>query len=59
MLKSHLLVEKPITLQITDSALKLNKSKKRKGVNLWLVIYLLFHPAFNKMKEIIDSGKLG
>ena len=53
-----LLVEKPITLEYS-SALELNKMAKKAKVSLMVGHVLLFHPAFIKMKELIDSGMIG
>ncbi len=53
-----LLVEKPITLEYS-SALELNEMAKKAKVNLMVGHVLLFHPAFLKMKELIDSGMVG
>ena len=52
------LVEKPLTLDY-QSAIKLNKLAKKNRVNLMVGHVLLFHPAFIKMKELIDDGILG
>jgi UDP-2-acetamido-3-amino-2,3-dideoxy-glucuronate N-acetyltransferase len=52
------LVEKPITLSLEDSK-ELNELAKLKGVNLMVGHLLLFHPAFIKIKELIDGGKIG
>jgi predicted dehydrogenase len=52
------LVEKPITLSLEDSK-ELNELAKLKGVNLMVGHLLLFHPAFVKIKELIDGGKIG
>jgi len=56
--KFHLLIEKPITLN-KDDAIILNELAKKNNVNLMVGHLLLFHPAFNEMKKILDSGKLG
>ena len=53
-----LLVEKPLTLDIA-SAKKLNTFAKSMNVNLMVGHLLLFHSAFQKMKELINKGKLG
>lgn len=52
------LVEKPITLNLND-AVKLNNLAKQKNVNLMVGHVLLFHPAFVKIKSLIDNGQLG
>ena len=53
-----LLVEKPMTLDYRSS-IKLSNFAKEKGVNLMVGHVLLFHPAFQKMKELIKDGLLG
>ena len=53
-----LLVEKPLTLNVED-AVKLNDLAKKKNVNLMVGHLLLFHPAFNKISDLIGSGILG
>jgi UDP-2-acetamido-3-amino-2,3-dideoxy-glucuronate N-acetyltransferase len=52
------LVEKPLTLKLKD-AIDLNKLAKSKNVNLMVGHLLLFHPAFKKIKKLIDDGDLG
>ncbi|SVD96859.1 uncharacterized protein METZ01_LOCUS449713, partial [marine metagenome] len=52
------LVEKPLTLNVQD-AISLNKLAKEKKVNLMVGHLLLFHPAFKKIKDIIESGMIG
>lgn len=52
------LVEKPITLKLED-ARKLNELAKTKNVNLMVGHLLLFHPAFNKIKQMINDNILG
>ena len=52
------LVEKPITLSLEES-IELNKLAKLNNVNLMVGHLLLFHPAFVKIKELIDGGKIG
>ena len=56
--KKHVLVEKPITLNLAD-AISLNDLAKANKVNLMVGHLLLFHPAFIKIKELIDKGLLG
>jgi predicted dehydrogenase len=53
-----LLVEKPITLSL-DEAIIINDLAKKNNVNLMVGHILLFHPAFIKIKELIDNGDLG
>ena len=56
--KRHLLVEKPITLDLNE-AIELNKLAKKNDVSLMVGHLLLFHPAFIKIKNIVDEGKIG
>ena len=51
------LVEKPLTLSL-DDAIKLNNLAKIKNVNLMVGHLLLFHPAFIKIKSLIDDGSI-
>ena len=52
------LVEKPFTLSL-DDAIDLNDYAKSKNINIYVGHLLLFHPAYLKIKEMIDSGLLG
>ena len=54
----HLLIEKPMTLSVSDSEELLLMSKQFK-VNLMVGHLLLFHPAIIKIKEMIDDGSIG
>ena len=54
----HVLVEKPITLN-SDDATILHNLANSKNVNLMVGHVLLFHPAFQKIKSLIDDGTLG
>ena len=56
--KKSLLIEKPLTLDY-PSAVKLCEYADSMGVQLMVGHVLLFHPAFQKMKQIIDDGKIG
>ncbi|MFQ6614682.1 MAG: DapH/DapD/GlmU-related protein, partial [Fidelibacterota bacterium] len=56
--KIPLLVEKPLALS-RDEARKLNELAIRNKVPLMVGHVLLFHPAIEKMKTLIDSGKIG
>jgi predicted dehydrogenase len=56
--KKDLLVEKPLTLSIKESEI-LVKLAKENDVSLMVGHVLLFHPAIIKIKELIDSGKIG
>ena len=52
------LVEKPLTLDY-HSATSLNNLAKDRKVLLMVGHLLLFHPAFQKMKNIINNGDIG
>ncbi|MFT5171736.1 MAG: UDP-2-acetamido-3-amino-2,3-dideoxy-glucuronate N-acetyltransferase [Candidatus Marinamargulisbacteria bacterium] len=54
----HCLVEKPITLD-SEEAEKLTAIASANKCILTTGHLLLFHPAFKKMKSLIDEGKLG
>lgn len=54
----HLLVEKPLSLKLSE-AKELVRLAKDAKVNLMVGHLLLFHPAIRKIKEILDSGKIG
>ena len=54
----HVFVEKPFTTNLED-AIELNKIAKEKQRHIMVGHVLLFHPAFNKMKEFINNGKIG
>ncbi len=56
--RKPVLIEKPLTLDYA-SAKKLNDLAKKENVKLMVGHVLLFHPAFMKIKEIIDSGTIG
>ena len=56
--KKPVLVEKPIALKAAE-AHTLAKQARQSGVNLMVGHVLLFHPAIHKVKEMIDSGKIG
>ena len=56
--KRHVLVEKPITLTVAD-AWALKKLADQNNVNLMVGHVLLFHPAIQKIKELIGKGKIG
>ena len=53
-----LLVEKPLTLDYKSSKELCDLAKEMK-VNLMVGHVLLFHPAFQKMKNLIDDGEIG
>lgn len=54
----HVLVEKPITMNSAD-ALYLHELSIENKVNLMVGHVLLFHPAFQKIKDLIEDGTLG
>ena len=54
----HLLVEKPLSLKLSE-AKELVRLAKDANVNLMVGHLLLFHPAIWKIKEMLDSGKIG
>lgn len=54
----HLLVEKPIAMNSDDAFILYELSIKNK-VNLMVGHVLLFHPAFQKIKQLLDDGILG
>jgi len=56
--KKHVLVEKPITLKSVQ-ARNLKKLAEENNVNLMVGHVLLFHPAIQKIKELIAAGKIG
>ena len=56
--KKPVLVEKPLTLNLHD-AIELNNLAKANNVNLMVGHLLLFHPAFVKIKSMINEGVLG
>ena len=56
--KKSLLVEKPITLSV-EHAESLVRLAKENDVSLMVGHVLLFHPAIIKIKQIIDSGRIG
>ena len=54
----HVLIEKPIALNTKEAGALKELADKHK-VNLMVGHVLLFHPAIIKIKELIDSGKIG
>ncbi len=52
------LVEKPMTLS-TETSKELVELAKKNNAQLMVGHVLLFHPAIIKIKELIDSGKIG
>lgn len=56
--RKHLLVEKPLTLTIEDAEELVDLAKKQ-SVNLMVGHLLLFHPAIQKIKDLVDDGRIG
>lgn len=54
----NLLIEKPMTMT-SDESVELVAMAEKTGSRLMVGHVLLFHPAIIKIKEIVDSGKLG
>ena len=54
----HVLVEKPLVLNIKDAEQLVNLAKQYK-VNLMVGHVLLFHPAIQMIKSLIAEGKIG
>ena len=54
----HVLVEKPLCLNIKDAENMVNLAKQYK-VNLMVGHVLLFHPAIQMIKSLIDEGEIG
>lgn len=54
----NVLVEKPMTLSAGTSK-ELVEIAKKNNAQLMVGHVLLFHPAIKKIKEVIDSGKIG
>jgi UDP-2-acetamido-3-amino-2,3-dideoxy-glucuronate N-acetyltransferase len=55
---NHILIEKPITLKSAEAEILADLAKE-KNVNLMVGHVLLFHPAFSKIKSLLDDGSLG
>ena len=54
----NVLIEKPLTLSSRESA-ELVQMAEKSGSRLMVGHVLLFHPAIKKIKELINSGKIG
>ena len=52
------LIEKPMTMHIEESE-ELVEIAKEHNANFMVAHILLFHPAINKIKELIDNGEVG
>lgn len=56
--KRHVLVEKPIALNVADAE-RMKELAEENKVNLMVGHLLLFHPAIRKIKDLIAAGKIG
>lgn len=54
----NVLIEKPMAL-MAEHALELNQIAEESGARLMVGHLLLFHPAIKKIKEVLESGKIG
>jgi len=54
----NVLIEKPLTLSSRDSQ-ELVEIAEKNNARLMVGHILLFHPAIRKIKEVVDSGKIG
>ena len=54
----HAYIEKPLTLKAADSRV-LVELARGKGLKLMVGHLLVYHPAVNYLKEMIDTGKVG
>ena len=52
------IIEKPMTMEIGESE-ELVRIAEEHNANFMVAHILLFHPAINKIKELIDSGAVG
>ena len=52
------IIEKPMTMKVEESA-ELVDIAKEHHANFMVAHILLFHPAINKIKELIDAGAVG
>ena len=52
------LIEKPMTLDVSESE-SLLMIAEQNNINIMVGHVLLFHPAIQKIKELIDTGKIG
>ena len=52
------IIEKPMTMKIEESE-ELVKIAEENNANFMVAHILLFHPAINKIKELIDNGEVG
>lgn len=56
--KKHILCEKPVATALDDAVAMINACKKA-GVHLEIAFPCRFHPAAQRLKEVIAMGKLG
>ena len=56
--QKHVLIEKPMTLSVNEAE-ELVKLSDKKKVNVMVGHVLLFHPAIQKIKKMIDKGEIG
>jgi predicted dehydrogenase len=54
----HVLVEKPLATNVTD-AIAVTRAAERKGAVLLVGHLMLYHPAVEFLRAVIDSGELG
>ncbi len=54
----HIYVEKPFTENM-DQAQELKRIAKEKGLKIHVDHIMVYHPAIQKIKEIMDTGELG
>lgn len=54
----HVFVEKPLSLEYREAE-ELCALARRRGLRLMVGHLLQFHPAFRKLKELVDTGELG
>ena len=56
--EKHVFVEKPLCLKYEDGK-KLQRIAEKKKLKLMVGHLLLYHPAYNKLREEIDKGSIG
>ena len=54
----HVYIEKPIST-VSEEAYKLDKAARERGLTLMVGHLLLYHPAVNRLKQLIAQGALG
>ena len=54
----HVLVDKPIAVNLVEADEMINRAE-RKGVKLGVILQNRFDPKFRKIKDLIETGKLG